>query len=260
MGRRGVGKEVRKQAHSLGSKRSSSLAESAAQDSDAENGPAAGNATGERRSRSSSFSHKPTRAGIPKGPSAGSSAGKSRFSLAAQDTRDSRVAVTAKSGDEASVDSSDGRDSQPAIFKSLSPEVAKAAMVNRGQFKGYWLKEHPLQLQPAAYLDMIAVVQESGLLDGKKLEWELDLLREYDEKKMERLESFLISKRNSSLPQLRTSTRVLAKQSAVVRRRPTGPTGVTSSAGEEDRPLPFRIGLSGEYYKDRGRQPCRISL
>ena len=64
---------------------------------------------------------------------------------------------------------------------------------------GISLVQHPLESNPASYTEAINAVMDANISDAKKLEWSLDLLREYDEKEMERYEAFLISRRHQNL-------------------------------------------------------------
>jgi hypothetical protein len=62
----------------------------------------------------------------------------------------------------------------------------------------FWLTPHPLQFQSQAHTDALLTVANSALSENKKLEWQLDVLQEYDEKRMERFKRFLMSKRNNA--------------------------------------------------------------
>ena len=78
-------------------------------------------------------------------------------------------------------------------------------------------------MRSAAHADMIRVVEDSATPAAKKLEWELDILREFDEKRMEQFEKFLVSRR------IRTADTEVRK--------------------------PLRRNVKGvEYYRDKGRQ------
>jgi hypothetical protein len=74
---------------------------------------------------------------------------------------------------------------------------------------------------------MARVVAESSIIGAKKLEWELDIMREFDEKRMDQFERFLVSRRN------RTNEPV-----AESRRNPRGRFNKAAN----------------DYYKDKGRQ------
>jgi hypothetical protein len=124
-------------------------------------------------------------------------------------------------------------EAQMAMLKSLPPEISRRC--GRGMLKGVWMVSHPLQSQPFSLTDSLSAVAESSLSKEKKLEWQLDLLREYDEKRMDRFEAFLVSKR---IP-------VLEEQL-----RPVG-----------SYPLKrFAMKNANDYYKDRARVPNKAPL
>lgn len=84
---------------------------------------------------------------------------------------------------------------QIAVLQSLPPEVQVRIMQTKGPVHGLWMVEHPLQIRSSANDDMIRTVTESSIIAAKKLEWELDIMREFDEKRMEQFERFLVSRR-----------------------------------------------------------------
>lgn len=84
---------------------------------------------------------------------------------------------------------------QIAVLQSLPPELQVRIFQTKGPVHGLWMVEHPLQTRSTAHADMIRVVTESSIIAAKKLEWELDIMREFDEKRMEQFERFLVSRR-----------------------------------------------------------------
>jgi len=88
---------------------------------------------------------------------------------------------------------------QIAILKTIPPELMRRFSGCRGPIYNTWMVGHPLILQSNMHSEVVQSIIESSLSDSKKLEWELDALREHDEKKMDRLEKILISKRNSGV-------------------------------------------------------------
>jgi hypothetical protein len=112
---------------------------------------------------------------------------------------------------------------QIAVMQSLPPEVQVRIFQTKGPVYGQWMVAHPLQVRSAVHADMIRVVEDSVTPAAKKLEWELDILREFDEKRMEQFEKFLVSRR------------------------------IRSADAEVRKPL--RRNVKGiEYYRDKGRQ------
>ena len=136
-----------------------------------------------------------------------------------------------------------------SLLRSLPSDVFKAVLADRGGLSshGILLTSNPLQLLPPEMYDVMATVQDSGLSDSKKLEWNLDIIREYDEKRLDRCESFLVSQRHSSYEiQLEYVNQPL-KQLYKTKKM---------HSQEESRPPR----LNGDYYKDKGRFPSRCSL
>lgn len=115
---------------------------------------------------------------------------------------------------------------QIAVLQSLPPEVQVRIIQTKGPVHSLWMVTHPLQIPSAAHSDMVRVVAESSVIGAKKLEWELDILREFDEKRMEQFEKFLVSRRN----------------------RPNEP------AAENRRQRGRNNKSTNDYYKDKGRQ------
>lgn len=128
------------------------------------------------------------------------------------------------------------------VLRAYPPDLHRKARSLGGSLHGVWAFTNPLQLHPSSHFDAKITIQESNLSDNKKLEWELDLLREYDERRMDRLEAFLVSRRDGSTDiQLKSSVKKLGNQ----------PTGAQKRR-EEERIYKY------EYYRDRGRQPNRL--
>jgi hypothetical protein len=112
---------------------------------------------------------------------------------------------------------------QIAVMQSLPPEVQVRIFQTKGPVYGQWMVAHPLTVRSIAHGEMIRVVEDSATPAAKKLEWELDIMREFDEKRMEQFEKFLVSRR------IRTPDAEVRK--------------------------PLRRNVKGmEYYRDKGRQ------
>ncbi len=134
-----------------------------------------------------------------------------------------------------------------SILDGFIPEVSRKMNQSRGPYYGIWMLEHPLQSHPLAQMDMIHAIYETNLSHSKKLEWELDVIREYDEKRMDRYELFLNSRRtNSNDIQLRP----------YVHNTKNNAMPVTS---RYYKLLQDKRGANTayQYYKDRGRQPTK---
>jgi hypothetical protein len=129
---------------------------------------------------------------------------------------------------------------QIAVLQSLSPDMQLKLMQTKGPIYSTWMVTHPLQVRSVPNTDLLQVVADSSIIAAKKLEWELDIMREYDEKRMEQYERFLISRR--SKPAGDNSS--------------TGAgSGPATAAGGQRRGRGGRGGKAGvEYYKDKGRQ------
>lgn len=187
--------------------------------------PPSGN--NERRSRSSSTGARPT-SGIGHGLG-GSVKNLKRMSIAATPSpEDSSVSEEGASPtvyfNGTVVDQQTAK--HVAVLQSLPPEVQVRILQAKGPVYGQWMVHQPLQVRAAAHSDSIRSVQESALTAPKKLEWELDIMREWDEKRMDVFERFLVSRRNR----------------------------VAEPPVENRRPLRRNIRPAIEYYKDKGRQ------
>ena len=133
------------------------------------------------------------------------------------------------------------------ILDGLIPEVSRKMMQSRGPYYGIWMLEHPLQSHPLAQMDMIHAIYETNLSHSKKLEWELDVIREYDEKRMDRYELLLNSRRaNSNDIQLRPYVHNTKNNAMPV-------TSRYYKLFQEKR----GASTAYQYYKDRGRQPSK---
>jgi hypothetical protein len=128
------------------------------------------------------------------------------------------------------------------ILTSMPPDLFhRAQHYQRGALFGVWLQPCALTWQPPALEEMLYVVEDSHLPEHKKLEWQLDLMREYDEKRMDKLERWLASKRNPALD---------LKTAIVV-----GGSNPKTSASKT------RFGGNGQfYYKERMRLPYRCVI
>ena len=123
------------------------------------------------------------------------------------------------------------------VLRSFPPDVQRLLKNLRGPLYGIWTVTHPLQLHPNSYHEMLQAIQDaSGISDSKRLEWELDLLRDFDERRMDRFESYLVSCRDNDASD--------AKRKAVVEK-----LKLLRKRNDDEK------GYRNEYYKDKGRQP-----
>lgn len=163
---------------------------------------------------------------------------------------------------------------QMAMFKNIPPAVIRKLHMSRGSVKGIWLLPHPLQLYPRSFAESMAGVYDTNLSTNKKHEWAMDLLREYDDKRLDRWEGFLASRRNHSDSNSRSAHVVravaLLKQNGTAAgakdrdsdvassAAPTSTKDVSSGAvpaGAGRQTIADAAKLKGLYYADKARQP-----
>lgn len=151
---------------------------------------------------------------------------------------------------------------QFSILTALPADVQKKSS-NYGSFMhGVWLCAHPLQMQCKQHNSDLKIIDESGLAANKRYDWELDVLREWDERKLCRLERFLSSKRSNLEDPSVTKFRAGGKEKER--------NAKDKATGKKDDPkksvLRQSVDMSSKkesaksfgldvYYKDRGRQP-----
>jgi hypothetical protein len=101
-----------------------------------------------------------------------------------------------------------------------------------------WLQQHPIQVSPESFKSTIDKVQTADSLSKiRRDEWFLDVIREYDEKRMECLEDFLVGFRSNVEIQLQSGGKLLDATSLKSKKR-------------DDIPR--------DYYRDKGRQPRSV--
>ncbi len=146
---------------------------------------------------------------------------------------------------------------QMAMFKNVPPAVVRKVQLSRGSVKGVWLLPHPLQSYPRTFADSFNHVYDTGLSTNKKHEWHMDLIREYDDKRLDRWESLLVSRRSTNDSTWRSAD----MQRAISMHKSSTGTGSDTNAssgangksnGAETSIQPSKKGL---YYADKGRQP-----
>jgi len=140
-----------------------------------------------------------------------------------------------------------------SILKGLSPHLGSALRNRAGAIQGLWLVTSPLQIHPAAYWTALTSINEnSRLSENKSLEWKLDLLKEFDEKRISRLESFAVSKRNDNF--LDTTLKFSGRKPFTFIRESAA---VGSSTSGVVVSIPAKVVKKPDYYKDKGRQPYK---
>jgi len=130
---------------------------------------------------------------------------------------------------------------QITMFKTVPPEVIRRVHMSKGSVKGVWLQPHPLQLHPVAYADSLNIAKDAvSTSEQKKFEWQMDLLREYDERKNSKIESFLVGNRNIMESNARSANVIHAVNALKFN---TTQTSATKLNGKD------------VYYRDKARQP-----
>ncbi len=224
-GMRGSSLEARKSAHSLSKLRV--LNQSGNNSDGGDGGSLDLQRSNERRSRSASTGKRPSVTGV-----VGSSKQSVTFSTLDVDATEEQICC----------DPFILR--QIEILKSLPPDLHHRVTVSKGPVHGVWMIQSPLMIHPITLEESLHVVSESSLTDIKKLEWQLDLMREYDERRIDKFERFLAIKRNHLYDQALSLTRKTQ--------------GIGSKNGSVARVHLRGTVFNGlDYYKDRGRQPYR---
>ena len=149
---------------------------------------------GERRSRSTSTGPRLTSALAP--GLSGSTKNLKRLSLVSDEAAADEDGVLAPSASINGVPIDSVAAKQIAALQSLPQEVHVRIIQTKGPVHSLWMVAHPLQVRSAAHAEVVRTVAESSIIGAKKLEWELDVMREFDEKRMEQFEKFLVSRRN----------------------------------------------------------------
>jgi hypothetical protein len=132
------------------------------------------------------------------------------------------------------------------VLSALPIEIVRLVAEN-GVMRGMWLTSHPLEVQPLSFIEAFRAVDEVG--NQSQLNWQLDLLREYDNQRMERYGSFLATKRSPSMEdQLKEMTIVVGSSN------PNQQVQHKSTARKKGAE---KGQVFIDYYKDKGRQSNR---
>lgn len=139
-----------------------------------------------------------------------------------------------------------------SILRSMSPELRQAIHQIKGPVLGIWILPHPLQFRSYVNMELLHIIDENiNLTTIKKIEWELDLLREFDEKRMEQFEKFLVSRRIQKFNE----------KTATALNNPTNnnTNNTNSNRNNNTKKQGKMIGNSyfDYYYRDKGRQATK---
>jgi hypothetical protein len=187
---------------------------------------------------------------------------RSRSSSAGRRRKSSSIKTSSsmKTGQKKSLTTSTTTVTVPTVLREMSDEVFQFFSSSQGLAHGIWLHAKlPLQLHPASFHEALRLAYSSApslqavasdtsssdqaqvQIDYKKLEWILDIIREYDEKRMDAYERFLVSRRSSE-------GRNFTQQFAHLI------DGKTKSQNKTKTKVPAIV-IDGEYYRDKGRKP-----
>jgi hypothetical protein len=81
------------------------------------------------------------------------------------------------------------------LYHTLTPRLQQKLHGNGVMIHSVWIQAHPLQRSPSAYTREYQAIQEREAIRKRRMDWEMDLLRLYDEKRMANLEAQLLSAR-----------------------------------------------------------------
>lgn len=159
---------------------------------------------------------------------------RSRSHGAARRTKGSDVGAKAFA-EKSNLSSKHRFDEDFSVLKCFPADVQFHVSRTKGLVNGVWLVDHPLSLLPPSYYETYNIIQASSLPAPRRVEWMMDLQREYDEQRLQRMEEVLSISRRNIEKQLKSFSKY-AKSSELV-----------SSKGKTDK--------IQEYYKDKFRQP-----
>lgn len=125
------------------------------------------------------------------------------------------------------------------VLKGLPPNLSKNTKAKDGAVQGLWMMPCPLQIYPTSFWGpYVSINDYTHISESKQIGWKMDMIREYDEKRIERLECYSLSKRDVATDAASTKLIVSRRASAV----------------------PSSSATSGKYYyKDKGRQAYKVA-
>ena len=126
-----------------------------------------------------------------------------------------------------------------SMYKTIPPEVARRVHLSKGSVKGVWLQPHPLQLHPMSFADAFNIAKDrADMSEQKRFEWQMDIVRDFDDKRCAKLETFLSTRRNA--------VESNAHSASVTHAISTLKAGSGASSKGSSKDI---------YYRDKGRQP-----
>ena len=132
------------------------------------------------------------------------------------------------------------------ILSALPKNIKNIIEDGKGAYNDVWFTSHPLESLPLSITESMKSISEPNkqgiiLNNEKQLMWHMDLIRDSDEQRMTRYESFLSSKRNPDIDdQIKT--------------RPQNLIRPYSSNLQQKLSRKQKNIISNDYYKDKGRQ------
>ena len=132
------------------------------------------------------------------------------------------------------------------IISALPKNMKNIIEDGKGSYDDFWFTFHPLQSHPLSVTELLKSVTEPNkqgiiLSNEKQLMWYMDLVRDSDDQRMARYESFLSSKRNPSIDdqlKIRPKNLILPNTS-----------NLQQKLSRKQKNI-----LTNDYYKDKGRQ------
>ena len=132
------------------------------------------------------------------------------------------------------------------IISALPKNIKNIIEDGKGSYDDFWFTFHPLQSHPLSVTELLKSVTEPNkqgiiLSNEKQLMWYMDLVRDSDDQRMARYESFLSSKRNPSIDdqlKIRPKNLILPNTS-----------NLQQKLSRKQKNI-----LTNDYYKDKGRQ------
>jgi len=146
----------------------------------------------------------------------------------------------------------------------MSPELRQAIHQIKGPVLGIWILPHPLQFRSYVNMELLHIIDDNNNLTLiKKFEWELDLLREFDEKRMEQYEKFLISRR---IQRISDKASMLNVNTATAAATTSTTSAINNNNNNSNRNINKKQGGNNKgivnsyfdyYYRDKGRQATK---
>ncbi len=143
------------------------------------------------------------------------------------------------------------------ILKCLTPALSSAFRSRTGAVQGVWIQPSPLQLNPNKYWSsFFSIVDSPNLSENKQVEWKMDLMKEYDDKRFQIMESYSVSKRNES-ECLKFAGKEKSSGFTDSIRNSVGASSSGNKSGSGKDNVNKQMS-KGDYYKDQGRKPYKV--